>query len=228
MLLGRYRDDEPAALAVWKARFGDRLKIEYKTAHGSKGLEAEYVFVLNVIQGTRGFPSQIQDDPALQLAMPTPDSYPFAEERRLFYVAMTRARKQVRFYTTLGQPSQFLIELAKYDHLKIEPVDGEPLEACPQCGIGVLQPRQGSRGLFHGCSRFPACDFTRNPSRHDGVKAMPTKVSSQRIRVPVKVGDQCPVCRGGVIQQKNGRNGAFLGCSAYPRCQATSNMNHSK
>src|SRR5690606_1290046 len=148
MLLGRYRDDEPMALDSWKRRFGDRLKIEFRTVHGSKGLEAEYVIVLNVIQGTRGFPSQIQDDPALQLAMPAPDPYPFAEERRLFYVAMTRARKQVRFYTVLGQPSQFLVELVKAGHLKIEPVDGETLEPCPQCGSGVLQLRGGKFGSF--------------------------------------------------------------------------------
>lgn len=52
-----------------------------------------------------------------------------------------KARKQVRFYTMLGQPSQFLVELVKAEHLKIDPVDGEALEACPKCGNGVLQLR---------------------------------------------------------------------------------------
>ncbi|MDZ5789344.1 3'-5' exonuclease [Stenotrophomonas maltophilia] len=88
----------------WQRRFGARLRIEFYTAPSSKGLEAEYVFVLNAVQGTRGFASQIQDDPALQLAMPAPDPFSFAEERRLFYVAMTRSRMQVRFYTLLAQP----------------------------------------------------------------------------------------------------------------------------
>lgn len=223
MLLGRYRDDEPRALAAWQRRFGDRLRIEFRTAHGSKGLEAEYVFVLNVVQGTRGFPSQIQDDPALQLAMPAPDPYPFAEERRLFYVAMTRARKQVRFYTVLGQPSQFLVELVKAEHLKIEPVDGEELEPCPKCGNGVLQLRGGQFGSFYGCSRFPSCDFRRKASRDDGQPLQ--RSAAQRIHVPVKEGDQCPVCRRGVIQQKNGRNGPFLGCSRYrDGCRATANI----
>lgn len=224
MLLGRYRDDQPPMLAVWQRQFGDRLKIEFRTAHGSKGLEAEYVFVLNVVQGTRGFPSQIQDDPALQLAMPAPDPYPFAEERRLFYVAMTRARKQVRFYTTLGQPSQFLVELVKAEHLKIEPVDGEALEACPKCGNGVLQLRGGQYGAFHGCSRFPACDFKRKAEQEAG-QARPRTGGSQRIQVPVKSGDRCPVCRRGTIQEKNGRNGPFLGCSRYREgCRATANI----
>lgn len=223
MLLGRYRDDEPSALGQWQRQFGDRLKIEYKTVHGSKGLEAEYVFVLNVVQGTRGFPSQIKDDPALQMAMPAPDPYPFAEERRLFYVAMTRARKQVRFYTTLAHPSQFLVDLVKNGHLKIEPADGKPLEPCPQCENGVLLLRPGKYGGFHGCSRFPACDFTRDVPRQAGGQP-PRPGGSQRIRVPVRAGDQCPVCRHGVIQQKNGRNGVFLGCTNYPRCRATANV----
>lgn len=224
MLLGRYRDDAPLALESWQSKFGDRLKIEFRTAHGSKGLEAEYVFVLNVLQGTRGFPSQIQDDPALQLAMPAPDPYPFAEERRLFYVAMTRARKQVRFYTTLGQPSQFLVELVKAEHLKIEPVDGEPLEACPKCGSGVLQLRGGQYGAFYGCSRFPACDYKRKAQREEGQRARPAGRSS-RLPATVKAGDQCPACRRGVIQQKNGRNGSFLGCSRYREgCRATGNV----
>jgi len=224
MLLGRYRDDEPPALSEWKSRFGDRLKIEYKTAHGSKGLEAEYVFVLNVLEGSRGFPNQMEDDPALQLAMPAPDPFPFAEERRLFYVAMTRARKQVRFYTTLAQPSQFLVELVKNEHLEIEPVDGAPLEPCPQCGNGVLLLRPGRFGSFHGCSRFPACDFKRNVPKQAGNQPSRSQGSSQRIRGPVKAGDQCPNCKRGVIQQKNGRNGAFLGCTNYPHCRATANV----
>jgi DNA helicase-4 len=224
MLLGRYHDDVPAALSSWKQRFGDHLKIEYRTVHSSKGLEAEYVFILNVIQGTRGFPSQIQDDPALQLAMPTPDPYPFAEERRLFYVAMTRAYKQVRLYTTLGEPSQFLVELVKLRLITIEPVDGDSLEACPGCGNGVLKMREGRYGKFEGCSRFPACDYKRNIKEE---KILSTSISAapQRIRLSLKEGKQCPVCHQGTIKQKNGRNGPFLGCSRYKDgCRATGNI----
>ncbi|QLF20656.1 UvrD-helicase domain-containing protein [Pseudomonas aeruginosa] len=224
MLLGRYRDDMPSALGQWQKQFRDRLKIVFKTVHGAKGAEAEYVFVLNMLQGTRGFPSQIQDDPALQMAMPAPDSYPFAEERRLFYVAMTRARKQVRFYTTLAQPSQFLVELVKNQHLKIETVEGVQLDPCPQCEQGVLILRSGKRGSFKGCSRFPACDFTRDVSKSDGIAPSHIEGDSQRIRGTVKAGDQCPVCRRGVIQQKNGRNGVFLACTNYPRCKATASI----
>jgi len=224
MLLGRYRDDLPASLRTWQQRFGDRLQVEFRTVHGAKGLEAEYVFVLNVVQGTRGFPSQIQDDPALQLAMPAPDPFPYAEERRLFYVALTRARRQARVYTLLAQPSQFVVELAKAGLVRIEAVDGEALEACPQCGSGVVQARSGAYGEFRGCSRFPACDYTEKVAREG---AAPSKATgrSQRIEVPVEAGDACPVCRRGVIEQKNGANGPFLGCTRFREgCRATASL----
>lgn len=70
MLLGRYRDDQPPMLAAAPVRrpVEDRVPDRARP----EGVEVEYVFVLNVVQGTRGFPSQIQDDPALQLAMPAP------------------------------------------------------------------------------------------------------------------------------------------------------------
>ncbi|WP_245778887.1 UvrD-helicase domain-containing protein [Dokdonella immobilis] len=222
-LLGRYQNDRPSELADWIERFGDRLKIDFSTVHGSKGLEAEYVFVLNVVQGTRGFPSQIQDDPALQLAMPEPDPFPFAEERRLFYVAMTRARKQVRFYTTLGQPSQFLVELVASGHLAIEPVDGDPLEPCPRCQAGVLLQRQGPRGPFLGCSRFPACEFSQDMETE--ARPLPTLARTSRIRFPVSPGDPCPVCRTGTLIKRAGRNGDFIGCSRYRQgCGATASI----
>ncbi|WNF11721.1 UvrD-helicase domain-containing protein [Stenotrophomonas geniculata] len=224
MLLGRYRDDRPGAIEVWQRRFGDKLSIEYRTVHGSKGLEAEYVFVLNVVEGTRGFPSQIQDDPALQLAMPAPDPFPVAEERRLFYVAMTRARKQVRLYTTLAQPSRFLVELVKQEHLKIEPVDGDALEPCPGCGRGVLQLRSGPYGDFHGCSRFPACTFKRKVSQ-ESLPPVPFKPNAQRLSTSTNVGDPCPVCKQGMLQSRSGRNGPFLGCSRFQHgCKATRSL----
>ncbi|MFK3844752.1 UvrD-helicase domain-containing protein [Stenotrophomonas sp. NPDC078853] len=223
MLLGRYRNDEPAALKAWQRKFAERLSIEYRTAHGSKGLEAEYVFVLNVVQGTMGFPSQIQDDPALQLAMPVPDPYPYAEERRLFYVAMTRARKQVRFYTVLGQPSQFLVELGKKNGLEIQPIDGDALETCPRCSAGVLTQRDSRFGPFLACSRFPACDYKRNTEGGATRRSQPA--TSQRITKPVAAGDRCPICKKGKLQRKNGSNGPFLGCSRYrDGCGATANL----
>lgn len=162
MLIGRYRSDRPSMLDHWRLALSDVLELEFRTAHASKGLEADYVFVVNLIEGTKGFPSQIQDDPALQMAMPVPDKYPFAEERRLFYVALTRARRQVRLFAVTGKPSQFLVELVNTKDLVIDALKGESAEPCPKCGRGMLVRRNGRYGEFLSCSRLAQCDYKRN------------------------------------------------------------------
>ncbi len=90
------------------------------TVHSSKGLECDYVILLNVTSDKLGFPSNINDDILLRLVEPDPDNYPNAEERRLFYVALTRARKQVIIFTTTGKNSKFVNELLQ--DLKIKKI----------------------------------------------------------------------------------------------------------
>jgi DNA helicase-4 len=111
MVLGRYRRDRPAELTKWQRLYGDLIDIEFRTVHRSKGAEADYVALLNVVEDVMGFPSQIDDDPVLLAAMPVPDPFPMAEERRLFYVALTRARRQVWIYAEWSRRSRFLREL---------------------------------------------------------------------------------------------------------------------
>lgn len=161
LFLGRYRDDEPYLLPLWQRRFGERLTLSYKTVHASKGLEAEHVFLLNAVGGNRGFPSQIEDDPALQIAMPAPDPYPVAEERRLFYVALTRASRDIRIYTSLTKPSTFINELQNLEKIPMEAIDGEASIPCPKCNEGVMKLRKGKHGPFLGCSAFPQCNHTQ-------------------------------------------------------------------
>ena len=92
--LGRYNEDVPDYLTEFQKAFKN-LKIEYLTIHKSKGLEADYVFILPPKKNS--FPSVIEDDPVLDLVAAPRENYQFAEERRLMYVAITRARKQVFF-----------------------------------------------------------------------------------------------------------------------------------
>jgi len=164
LILGRYRKDEPASLRLWQRRFGSALDIDFRTVHRSKGLEADYVVILSIVEQDEGrsFPSSMEDDPLLQIPMPDPDPYPFAEERRLFYVALTRARRQVWIYTELAQPSRFLRELQDNGRLHIKPMDGEPPEHCPKCQVGSVRVREGQYGLFEACTSFPQCDLRRS------------------------------------------------------------------
>lgn len=139
------------------------LKIEFLTAHKSKGLQADHVFILNNKRKGLGFPSRIQDDPLIQLLLDGSDRFPFAEERRLFYVAMTRAKKKLWLLVPQGNESDFAKELISLYSDEINRAEW----TCPKCG-GRLVRRSGKNGEFWGCSNFSkfGCKYTRNISRH--------------------------------------------------------------
>lgn len=140
------------------------VEMEFITVHSSKGLEADHVILPRMTSETLGFPSRIADDPVLQLAMPNGDSYEYAEERRLFYVALTRARSTATLITLLHKESQFISELVKEQRLEVRNADGSVNsgEVCPDCSKGFLMRRKSKYGMFFGCSTFPHCSYKRN------------------------------------------------------------------
>ncbi|TLX20955.1 helicase IV [Thermomonas fusca] len=166
LILGRYNKDRPAQFTAWRQRLGARIALEFLTVHKAKGLEADVVFVLNVTRGRHGFPSEVEDDPILQMAMPEPEAFPFGEERRLFYVALTRAKRTVVLYTASEQPSEFIVELQNDYGVEILRAQGVPAKPCPTCGKGVVVERVNAKTnvVFEGCSRFPACPPLRRQS----------------------------------------------------------------
>jgi DNA helicase-4 len=161
-VLGRYRRDSDL-LPSWND-LEDLIDLQFLTVHGSKGLEAEHVILPRMVSGASSFPSGVVDDPVLQLAMPDPEIFPMAEERRLFYVALTRARKQVHMLTVTGNRSSFVLELINEHGLKIKSAAGSEIDVriCPECQKGSLVSRSGPYGMFSACNRFPACDYTEN------------------------------------------------------------------
>lgn len=216
MLLGRYNHDEPEEeLKAWRRKFDDELDIEFRTIHSAKGLEADYVMVLNMVEDTLGFPSQVADDPVLVLAMPDGEDFPMAEERRVFYVAMTRARRQVRIYTRASAPSRFLIEMAAQDLIELRLKDGGKLQPCPKCHKGVLTQRSGTYGVFEGCG---VCDFKRNLTHGE-----PRQPSNRvHLTTPMAPGDSCPTCTKGRMKERpKARYSPIVGCSGYPGCKTT-------
>ena len=114
-ILGRYRHQRPPGLHRWNTCF-PQLDIQYQTVHSAKGLEADVVIVLGLGTGRYGFPAQVRDDPLISLVMPAVEHFPDAEERRLFYVAMTRARHRVYLLADMHQPSPFVTELILRRH----------------------------------------------------------------------------------------------------------------
>ena len=89
------------------------IKIKYLTVHSSKGLECENVIILNLIDDILGFPNKIKDDEVLNLAFKNKERYLYAEERRLFYVALTRTKNNVYLLTKKNQESKFVLEIKR-------------------------------------------------------------------------------------------------------------------
>lgn len=135
------------------------LKMSFITAHKSKGLQADYIFIINNKKSRMGFPSKIQDAAILNLLLDNCDQYPYAEERRLFYVALTRAKKKAFLVTVKNQESEFVMELKERygEELKREQWE------CPLCG-GKLLKKSGPYGEFYGCSNYRSlgCKYKRN------------------------------------------------------------------
>ncbi len=134
------------------------LKMNFITAHKSKGLQADYIFIINNKKSRMGFPSKIQDAAILNLLLDNCDQYPYAEERRLFYVALTRAKKKAFIVTVGNQESEFAMELKERygEELKREQWE------CPLCG-GKLLKKSGPYGVFLGCSNYNStgCKYKR-------------------------------------------------------------------
>lgn len=96
------------------------IVLRYLTVHKSKGLESDNVIIINVLDNILGFPSQIKDDNVLRYVTAKQDQFPFSEERRLFYVALTRTKNKTYILTKKGQESIFVRELIKNYKNKIE------------------------------------------------------------------------------------------------------------
>jgi DNA helicase-4 len=142
------------------------LDIKTLSAHGSKGREADYVIILDVIEGKHGFPSTLETDPILLKILPKLDNFKHSEERRLFYVAMTRARKTLFIHTQAGMESAFIKELqdneydVTFDRQEIASEIKEPF-VCPQCLVGKLRLKKNKYETVFTCSLgSPYCDST--------------------------------------------------------------------
>ncbi|MCQ2128008.1 MAG: UvrD-helicase domain-containing protein [Bacteroidaceae bacterium] len=103
-------------------------KVKFMTIHASKGLEADYVFVLNCNSGLYGFPSLLSDDPVLDYVLSDKEHYEYAEERRVYYVAITRAKVHTVVMYNENTPSPFVTEMNA--DMAINP------NPCPWCGVG--------------------------------------------------------------------------------------------
>lgn len=149
LLLGRYGFDvnifKNTDLGVHNTKdrvyvtYGQR-KMNFMTVHQSKGLECDYIILLNCNGGTIGFPSQISDSPVLKYVLSEPDAYAYSEERRVFYVGITRAKKHTWVLYDTNNPSPFVKEFVKTLEPDVRPGAGIPeAELCPKCYCGRIK-----------------------------------------------------------------------------------------
>ena len=178
------------------------MNIRFKTAHASKGLEDEFVVIINADDSKLGFPNKIEDDVLLNLVLASRNGFLYAEERRLWYVALTRTKSYTYILVNRNQPSEFVQEIVNkctvLNPTFIEEINNSIL--CPKCKSGKLVIRNNPRNnnQFYGCTNYPYCKYT-----NDDIRA-------------VKKGKRCPYCNDFLVYKK-GPYGSFWGCSSYSK-----------
>lgn len=89
----------------------ENIRVQSKTIHASKGLEAKVVFIIGLTEGNGGFPDIWLEDRIFQVIKQANHDLLMEEERRLFYVAITRAKEKLFLITQKGNESSFLKEI---------------------------------------------------------------------------------------------------------------------
>jgi DNA helicase-4 len=155
-------DKENEIISYVKTEGGKTKKLvaQFMTVHKAKGLEADVVIILNCNSGKHGFPSELSDDPILNLLLSEADQFENGEERRLFYVAMTRAKESVYCIVDAAYKSKFIAEL------EVESGQSQN-KKCPICKTADIVLRiegtakNGNTYKFYGCTNFSyGCDYT--------------------------------------------------------------------
>ncbi len=193
-----------------------KMKVKFMTAHSSKGLGYDNVILVNGKDDILGFPSKIEDDPVMKLVLKDAKEIDYAEERRLFYVALTRTKNKVYLITPQHKASMFITELMK-THKNIA-LKGPSIEernsldfhyVCPKCSYPLVKKqsklKKSDDGLtLYVCSNDPeVCGF----------------VTNDLLGGPLSI-QKCPDCEDGYLIVKQIKKGevtgkTMLGCTNY-------------
>ncbi len=237
-ILGRYSFSKPSFLQTVAKSYPD-YKFVFDTVHASKGKEEDFVILVDVNDARYGFPSKVVDEPLLELVLPTAEPYEHAEERRLFYVAITRSKHHSFILYDKEKPSKFIQEIGakrnsdKYSFNKIrtEGTKSAPPDFgnCTSCITGKITMRVMHDGrFFFGCGHYPFCDHT--PRTCNSCNKFPLVKDGNSYRCKSSecgnVLKACPHCTDGVMEEKTGKYGKFLGCSNYAKtnCRHTEKL----
>lgn len=192
-----------------------QARLFFMTAHGSKGLGYDNVVIVNGRNGRYGFPCKIEDDPVMKYVTHDDSSMEYAEERRLFYVALTRTKNRVYILSPENHPSEFVTEILRdYKDVSLvgkldteEREDNISVKKCPLCGYPLRLRSSKSYGLpLWICTNEPeVCDFLTNDPAGGELQVQ-----------------KCDWCRDGYLIVKKGKSKYrkteeeyILGCTNY-------------
>ena len=208
------------------------LKIEFRSVHKSKGLQADYVIILNLTDKLNGFPNKMENDPILDFVkIETDENIDYPEERRLFYVALTRTENDVFLFHNEKRPSIFIDEIihkkdvqslnfkfSNEDIIRVNSLLEKPFEVigtdniCPNCNVGyvnlIINNEKGTS--YFRCSNF--CGWDGGPYHNSDFSDKERAIKLSDLKY-AKVCD----C-GGMKVVKSRRlepEKKFLGCNFY-------------
>ena len=114
LVLARYHYLKPESLEKAATRW-PKLQLDFMTIHASKGQQADYVIIVGLQEGNDGFPAPARESIMEEALLPPVEDFADAEERRLLYVALTRARHRVWLLYNKANPSRFVENLKDLD-----------------------------------------------------------------------------------------------------------------
>ncbi len=187
-----------------KATFFPHLTLFFLTAHSSKGLGFDHVIIINGSSGFYGFPSQRENNPLMELVSSKNETYKFGEERRLFYVALTRTKNKVYLLAPLDKPSPFIKEIKGLLYVENINFVKRKEKRCPWCNFLLIKKTINSLGIYnlYECSNEKElCGF---------------KTNSLKFKIGI---EPCLKCgQGFLIVKQNKESGKhFLGCTNYKK-----------
>jgi DNA helicase-4 len=194
--------------------------LKYWTFHGSKGLEADYCILIGFFQGKTGFPNANKEEAIVEALLPSLDHFPHSEERRLLYVALTRAKQKSYLLADPKAPSQFINEMLspKYKlHIASKTFEESyrKIFKCPLCTEGYFRSIQGKFGSFYKCtsgdvclSKPRICEKCESPSLDTRNKSICNNLNCKH---EMMICDRC----GRPMKLKSGKFGQFWGCTGF-------------
>lgn len=199
------------------------LNIDAKSFHTSKGKEADFVIIVGLKKGIHGFPSDKVTPALLDALLAKKETFAYAEERRLLYVALTRAKDRVYLIADMTESNPFVNELVNEHKIELNEFKSTASQSCVGeltcfiCETGILKKRTGRFGAFYSCSHFPRCEHKEKPcakcespmarKRYPGFKVCLNDACKNLIPT-------CGKCNAEMVL-RSGKNGKFWGCQNY-------------